>query len=139
MDEFPSFAFKLGGGRLRINPYDSPRVLRAVLEEILERLQDSFTDMLLDHSAIYNLQKAANDYCYVVQWRGISLLKLISIDVGLGPDPSTCTFTFRPLGEDGRWLLEKMDLVHAAPELPKISKKDLAGPKKPVFTRIVEI
>jgi len=123
------------------NPYDSPRVLRAVLEEIIERLQVGFESLRFDPAFLQLLQNAADQYCWAIAYRGVPLLRLITIEASLSTtEEGVVNFTFRPRSEDGRWLLEKMDLVEKAPELPTVKeiheKAEAQGIK---ITRIVEI
>ena len=128
-------------GRLgRSNPYDSPRVLRAVLDVICEKLVVEVQGSLsLTPQVDQELQYIADVMCACVQWRGSPLRKLISIDCRMKPDGTNeILFTLRPLSEDGRWLLQQMGLVEA----PKVQlPKAIVTPKDETvkITRIVEI
>jgi hypothetical protein len=122
------------------NPYDSPRVLRAVLEEICEFIR-FFAEThpgLLDMDA--ELQHLANEFTTMVAWRGSSLRKLIAIDCYMKPDGTNeILFKMRPISEDGRWLCRQMDLIEAPlVELPKVPEFSPVAPKMKI-TRIVEV
>jgi hypothetical protein len=126
------------------NPYFSPRVINALIEDIIEQAQI----LLLEHgysppspSFIQMLQTAVDDVGYQVHIKGISLTKLISIEVTADTTvEGNVNFHLKPLCEDGKYLLKAIE-QHRTPDpvLPPLPTPQFVQPTKGKITRIVEI
>lgn len=121
-----------------MNPYNSPRVINALIEEIIERAQAELLAGTLSPSFVQNLQAAVDHMVMQVQIKGIRLTNLISIDVEADPFiPSNVNFRLRPLCEDGRFLLTRIESYRTEkPERSEAPPLAYGGPK---VTRIVEV
>ena len=119
------------------NPYDSPRVMRAVIDDMVEQVEQKFYGLLLQPDTLAVMRTLINDLCDCVYFRGVKLGKLIAIDVETHPQDSTSILiSFRGLNEDGRWLLSKMKVDE--PEQPPEPITEKVTPKLKT-TRVVEI
>lgn len=127
--------------RMRANPYDSPRVLKAVLDEICERIATECIVYELSADFGAQLQHITDVLTSMVLWRGTPLRKLLAVECKPKPNIAEgVLFTLRPLSEDGRWLCEKMGLLEAPKvELPQATVKPKTEAPKLKVTRIVEI
>lgn len=122
------------------NPYDSPRVLKAVLEEVCEAIRFFAETNLGILGLDAELQHLANEYTNMVMWRGASLRRLIAIDCYMKSDGTNeILFKMRPISEDGRWLCRRMDLIEdTGLTLPKVPEFEPV-PNRVTITRIVEV
>lgn len=124
------------------NPYDSPRVLRAVLDDVSEQIVDYLSSQLTVLKVSPNLQTElqfiVDSLTAQVSFRGSPLHKLLHMVVGVSTHDLTpdVVFHISPASDDGRWLLEKMGLVEPK-EAMKV--KELPKPNQEFFKRVVEI
>lgn len=125
------------------NPYDSPRVLRAVLDEITRQVEDQLQGYFISPNLMAQAQSLVDSLCSMVHFRGVPLLKLLGFS--LMTDPTTLgemVFHIRPLSDDGRWLLQQMDLLKTE-EVPHIEKATEQVPvdnlPTPRLKRVVEL
>lgn len=123
------------------NPYFSPRVINALIEDIIEQAQVLLMEHGYSDGFVQMLQTAVDDVGYQVHIKGVALTKLISIDVT--PDPNVAgnvNFRLKPLCEDGKYLLKAVE-QHRTPDpvTPPIPAPQFTQPTKAKITRIVEI
>jgi hypothetical protein len=104
------------------DPYDSPRVLRAVLDEITDQVTKLLMGAFISPGLKDQAQWMVDSLSRGVSYRGTPLRKLISLDISYNfeENPNALNFTVRPLSDDGRWLLEQMQLVQKN-EVPPIA------------------
>jgi hypothetical protein len=128
-----------GPGRnlMRWNPYNSPAVLRALLVAVTERLRAELTGQIMTSSTPLYFQQLADAYCSQIEWRGVPLTKLVSVDCSLNVETMEATFSLRPLSEDGHWLLEQVDSLPMKEAQDK--KESEAFSKGVPVGRIVEL
>lgn len=96
-------------------PYDSPRVIRAIIEDLIEDISKEVFMRPAEEAArhaYFIIQMALSN----VDYRGTKLSKLIAVDPVI--EGHGLLFHFRKLSEDGEWLLKQLDLEHAnSPEM----------------------
>ena len=127
-----------GDVKLR-NPYDCPEVMKAVIQDIVTQLQAIFAFELLNPKTVALAQQLADYLAEKVEFRGVRLSKLVSIQLFMSPtDLTTLNFSLRPLSDDGRHLLRIISDEPAFPTTPPLPMK-IVDPPKVQIRRIVEI
>jgi hypothetical protein len=124
------------------NPYDSPRVIRAALEDILSNVQEVFIGTLLTQDTMNAAEASIESMLHALYFKGSHLSRLIGIHITSatsGPSP-TFTIQFQGLNEDGKWLLTQLKIDEPLPPPAVLipEKQEKVAPKT-VFTRIVEL
>ena len=89
-----------------LDPYQSPRVLRAVLDETIDQLGAYLANEKCTKETLYFAQMQLDMTLQTVHFRGVQVLKLISISIT--EHGGDLAVSFKPMSEDGEWLLEKM-------------------------------
>lgn len=124
------------------NPYDSPRVIRVLFEEVIESVEAEFAFKSTEgpfpearQEGIHFIQTAIDARLHRVEYRGVKIWKVIDLQAKLTPDQQVI-FVFRPLSEDGRWLLKQMALDIPLPELRDIQT---AKAHKVKVRRVIEL
>lgn len=122
------------------NPYDSLKVLRAVIQDIMEQVSSASaydSGLAIPTESWY--QGVADLICGRLHFRGVPLLKQIGINVRFDENPAgigLLDFTLTPLSEDGKVLLQ---LLLKEDESQKPLSVSESPSSKPKVRRIVEI
>lgn len=104
--------------RLAVNPYDTPRVVRAVIEDLIEYIRVTYFLSAVTNSVIAALQVVISSHLSGVYFRGTAFNKLVEMGPVYDRASNVLTFHFRPLSDDGRWLLRSMQLIPTSDNLP---------------------
>lgn len=121
MDDQPLPPLAVNSGwRLAVrNPYDSPRVVRAIIEDLIEYISVNYFLAVVDDSVIGQLTTIIQARLDNVGFRGTPINRLIEMAPVYVRSANVLTFHFRPLSDDGRWLLRQMDLLRDIPPVPQ--------------------
>lgn len=118
------------------NPYHSPRVLKAVLDDVIEQMQVIFYGYLLSPNIINQMQAAMDAVTSQVVFHGVPLIELVHLRLSAHPmDSTTFIVTFHGVSEDGRWLLKQLEGGYNAVDMVVLDET------KPMLNvkRIVEV
>lgn len=121
------------------NPYSSPRVINALIEEIIDQASTLLMSQELTPDFVVQLQAAVDDVSHQVQIKGVALTRLIAINVEQSSSlTGTVDFHLKPLCEDGKYLLKRIEEYRTPdPTTPPLPLPLILQGKK--ITRIVEI
>jgi hypothetical protein len=107
-------------------------VLRAVLDEVIAQLGEYLVHTKVTPDTIHFVQRTLDGMLAHVHFRGTQVIKLIAINVAI--NGSEATIHFKPMSEDGAWLLEKMDVTK-----PPAAVKFDRGEEKVAITRVLDL
>jgi hypothetical protein len=115
-----------------VDPLQSPRVLRAVLDEVIAQMSDYILGEKATPNTLYLAQNLLDHVLHDVHFRGTRILKLISINVT--EKDGALTVHFKPMSEDGEWLLSRM---HVTKPIQDVRFEAMTQPV--AITRVIEL
>jgi hypothetical protein len=102
------------GSRIFRDPYDSPRILKALLDQIVEDVNSYFAYTTLTNQALYAIQACIDDQLRRTDYRGIPLNAGIRI-LAAYQGGSSIELRITPVSEDGRFWLSCIDELESPP------------------------